>query len=97
MTDEPAGAAYKGRRVLKDVELQQTIERLHTKVRQSQEEIQTLLDSLGRVLINAGIGRVSALGANRTRRDDGNDVNDRMRHRVPLQPAGRTGNLASIP
>jgi hypothetical protein len=52
MTDEPAGAAYKGRRVLKDVELQQTIERLHTKVRQSQEEIQTLLDSLGRVLIN---------------------------------------------
>jgi len=26
--------------------------------------------------INAGIGRVSTLGANRTRRDSGNDVND---------------------
>src|SRR5262249_43271227 len=31
---------------------------------------------LGRVLINAGIGRLSSLGANRTRRDGGNDVND---------------------
>jgi hypothetical protein len=31
---------------------------------------------LGRVLINAGIGRMSALGANWTRRDSGNDVND---------------------
>jgi uncharacterized protein YecT (DUF1311 family) len=31
---------------------------------------------LRRVLINAGIGRMSALGANRTRRDGGNDVND---------------------
>src|SRR6266478_6914692 len=31
---------------------------------------------LGRVLINAGNGRMSALGANRTRRDGGNDVND---------------------
>src|SRR6266851_8545816 len=30
---------------------------------------------LGRVLINAGNGRMSALGANRTRRDGGNDVN----------------------
>ena len=30
----------------------------------------------GRVLINAGIGRMSAPGANRTRRDGGNDVND---------------------
>ena len=28
------------------------------------------------VLIHAGIGRMSALGANRTRRDGGNDVND---------------------
>src|SRR5215813_3221504 len=32
--------------------------------------------AVGRVLINAGIGRISALGANRTRRDGGNDVND---------------------
>src|SRR5262245_52477932 len=31
---------------------------------------------LGHVLINAGIGRMSALGANRTRRDSGNDAND---------------------
>jgi hypothetical protein len=31
---------------------------------------------LGRVLTNAGLGRMSALGANRTRRDSGNDVND---------------------
>ena len=31
---------------------------------------------LERVLINAGIGRMSALGVNRTRRDGGNDVND---------------------
>jgi len=31
---------------------------------------------LRRVLINAGIGRMSALRANRTRRNDGNDVND---------------------
>ena len=30
---------------------------------------------VGRVLINASIGRMSALGANRTRRDGGNDVN----------------------
>src|SRR6516165_456562 len=30
---------------------------------------------LGRSLINAGFGRMSALGANRTRRDSGNDVN----------------------
>src|SRR5262249_31079957 len=34
------------------------------------------LRALGRVLINAGICRMSALGANRTRRDGGNDVND---------------------
>src|SRR6266404_5770375 len=34
---------------------------------------------LGRVLINAGNGRMSALGANRTRRDGGNDVNDPLR------------------
>jgi len=27
-------------------------------------------------MMNAGIGRMSALGANRTRRDSGNDVND---------------------
>src|SRR5262249_56386708 len=33
-------------------------------------------DDLGRVLMNAGLGRMSALGANRTRRDGGNDVND---------------------
>src|SRR5262249_4860285 len=30
--------------------------------------------ALGRALINAGIGQMSALGANRTRRDGGNDV-----------------------
>ena len=34
---------------------------------------------LGRVLINAGSGRMSALGANRTCRDGGNDVNDPKR------------------
>jgi hypothetical protein len=34
------------------------------------------LIELGRVLINAGIGRMSALGANRTRWDGGNVVND---------------------
>ena len=40
--------------------------------------------ALGRVLINAGIGRMSALGVNRTRRDGGNDVNDPERKsRVP--------------
>src|SRR5262245_26803934 len=39
---------------------------------------------LGRVLINACIGRMSALGANRTRRDSGNDVND------PKQTSART-------
>jgi len=33
-------------------------------------------NSLGGVLINAGIGRMSALGANRTRRDGENDLND---------------------
>ena len=32
--------------------------------------------AVGRVLINAGIGRRSAVGAKRTRRDGGNDVND---------------------
>ena len=32
--------------------------------------------AVGRALINAGIGRMSALGANRTLRDGGNDVND---------------------
>ena len=32
--------------------------------------------AVGRVLINAGIGRMSALGANRTRLDGGKDVND---------------------
>ena len=37
------------------------------------------LADLGRVLINAGLGRMSALGANRTRRDGGNDVNDPYR------------------
>src|SRR5437868_11285914 len=31
---------------------------------------------LGRVLINASTGRMSAFGANRTRRDGGNDAND---------------------
>src|SRR5262249_12171818 len=36
------------------------------------------------VLINADIGRMSALGANRTRRDDGNDVNDPSGHRPPF-------------
>src|SRR6516164_11349264 len=35
-----------------------------------------LMRLLERVLINAGIGRMSALGVNRTRRDGGNDVND---------------------
>ena len=35
-----------------------------------------LIRLLERVLINAGIGRMSALGVNRTRRDGGNDVND---------------------
>ena len=35
--------------------------------------------AVGRALINAGIGRMSALGANRTRRDSRNDVNDPMR------------------
>src|SRR5215472_11275841 len=32
--------------------------------------------AVGHALINAGFGRTSALGANRTRRDGGNDVND---------------------
>jgi len=32
--------------------------------------------AVGRAFINAGIGRMSALGANRTCRDGGNDVND---------------------
>jgi hypothetical protein len=32
--------------------------------------------AVGRALINAGIGRMSALGTNRTRRNDRNDVND---------------------
>ena len=32
--------------------------------------------AVGRVLINAGFGQMSGLGANRTRRDGGNDVND---------------------
>ena len=32
--------------------------------------------AVGRALINADIGRMCALGANRTRRDGGNDVND---------------------
>src|SRR6516225_3055020 len=35
--------------------------------------------SLGRVLINAGFGRMSAVGANRTRLDGGTDVNDPKR------------------
>src|SRR5262245_1503282 len=35
--------------------------------------------AVGRVLINAGIGRMSALGANRTGRDGSNDVNDPKR------------------
>jgi len=34
--------------------------------------------------ITAGIGRVSALGANRTRRDGGNDVNDPERTSAKL-------------
>src|SRR5262245_34364411 len=38
-----------------------------------------MIMTLGRVLINAGFGRMSALGANRTRRDGGNDVNDPQR------------------
>src|SRR5262245_3451219 len=43
-----------------------------------------ILTRLGRVLVNAGISRMSALGANRTRRDGGNDVNDPERKsRVP--------------
>src|SRR6516225_11522599 len=42
---------------------------------------------LGRVLINAGIGRMSALGANRTRRDGGNDLNDPKRTSSPLMPS----------
>jgi len=32
--------------------------------------------AVGRAFINAGIGRMSALGAKRTRRDGGKDVND---------------------
>ena len=32
-------------------------------------------------MMNAGIGRMSALRTNRTRRDGGNDVNDQLRHR----------------
>ena len=32
--------------------------------------------AVGLALINAGIGRMSALGANRTRRDGENDLND---------------------
>src|SRR5262245_28426310 len=41
----------------------------------------SLTARLGRAveLINAGIGRMSALGANRTRRDGGNDVSDPLR------------------
>ena len=35
-----------------------------------------IIKLLGRVLINAGNGRMSALGANRTRRNGRNDVND---------------------
>src|SRR5262249_2656535 len=35
--------------------------------------------SEGRSLVKAGISRMSALGANRTRRDGGNDVNDPFR------------------
>jgi len=42
---------------------------------------------LGRVLINAGIGRMSALGANWTRRDGGNDVNDPKQALVRYQRA----------
>jgi hypothetical protein len=39
----------------------------------------------GRVLINAGLGRMSALGANRTHRDSGNDVNDPKRTEAGLK------------
>jgi hypothetical protein len=45
---------------------------------------------LGRALIDAGIGRMSALGANRTRRDGGNDVND------PSRPFGDLAALAAV-
>src|SRR5262249_32835698 len=41
----------------------------------------------GSVLINAGIGRMSALGANRTRRDGGNDVNDPEPTKTPAELA----------
>src|SRR5262245_23832926 len=40
---------------------------------------ETIMARLGRVLINADIGRMSALGPNRTCRDGGNDVNDPLR------------------
>src|SRR5262249_61734156 len=35
--------------------------------------------AVGRAFINAGIGRMSALGANRTRRDSGSQVNNPKR------------------
>jgi len=38
---------------------------------------------------HAGIGRMSALGANRTRRDVGNDVNDPERSFSHLRPLVR--------
>jgi uncharacterized heparinase superfamily protein len=43
------------------------------------DDVALSFECLGRVLINAGIGRTSALGANRTCRDGGNDVNDPKR------------------
>jgi hypothetical protein len=68
-----------------------------------------LLRELGRVLINAGISRISALGANRTRRDSGNDVNDPQSDSVVfsarrcsgscalLEPRARDGSPGALP
>ena len=45
--------------------------------------------AVGRALINAGIDRMSALEATRTRRDGGNDVNDpKSGHSLPPRLVG---------
>src|SRR5262245_53048627 len=46
---------------------------------------------LGRVPINASTGRMSAFGANRTRRDGGNDANDPKRTWVGLKSRSAVG------
>src|SRR5262249_50748864 len=48
-----------------------------------------MIMTLGRVLINAGLE--SALGANRTRRDGGNDVNDPQRSSGRIRRTKRYG------